>query len=203
MKMERGLLKQRIVGGVVLVALAVIVIPFVLDFGHEREWWGHRDNLSAPPEPGFVTQVLPLENWARQADAELAAGMATLDKPLAPPAPAPAAIAPFSPAVALKPPMVSPSPPVIPAPPVPAVPAAGSAAWVVQLGSFSSKKNADDLAQFLVKRAFRAFVERNPPGGDAVYRVRIGPEKERARADALRERVERETQLRAIVLQYP
>ncbi|MEK7323153.1 MAG: SPOR domain-containing protein [Pseudomonadota bacterium] len=215
--MERGLLKQRIVGGLVLVALAVIVIPFVLDFGHEREWWGHRDNLSAPPEQGFVTRVLPLENWAQQADSELAAGMDTLDQPIVPPpskpAPAPvtspAAVTPVSPAVALKSPTptITSPPSVIPAsPPVSAVPAAsaaGAGPWVVQLGSFSSKKNADDLGEFLSKRGFRAFVERNAPGGDAVYRVRIGPERERTRADALREQVERETQLRAIVLHYP
>lgn len=207
MKVERGLLKQRIVGGLVLVAVAVIVIPFVLDFGHEREWWGHHDNLPAPPEQGFVTRVLPLENWAQQADAELAAGMESLDKPVAPPASAPVAVAPASPATAKPAPPMTPAPPVAPVPPsVPAAPAAGAAgggAWVVQLGSFSSKKNADDLAEFLVKRGFRAFVERNAQGGDAVYRVRIGPEKERARADTLRARVERETQLRAIVLQYP
>lgn len=207
MKVERGLLKQRIVGGLVLVAVAVIVIPFVLDFGHEREWWGHHDNLPAPPEQGFVTRVLPLENWARQADAELAAGMESLDKPVAPPASAPAAVAPASPATAKPAPTMTPAPPVASVPPsVPAAPAAGAAgggAWVVQLGSFSSKKNADDLAEFLNKRGFRAFVERNAQGGDAVYRVRIGPEKERTGADALRARVERETQLRAIVLHYP
>lgn len=207
MKVERGLLKQRIVGGLVLVAVAVIVIPFVLDFGHEREWWGHHDNLAAPPEQGFVTRVLPLENWAQQADTELAAGMESLDKPVAPPASAPVAVAPASPATAKPAPTMPPAPPVAPVPPsVPAAPAAGAAgggAWVVQLGSFSSKKNADDLAEFLNKRGFRAFVERNAQGGDAVYRVRIGPEKERTGADALRARVERETQLRAIVLHYP
>lgn len=209
MKVERGLLKQRIVGGLVLVAVAVIVIPFVLDFGHEREWWGHPDNLPAPPEQGFVTRVLPLENWARQADAELAAGMETLDRPIVSPAPESAAPSPASPAVVLKSPApaITPAPPVAPVPPsVPAAPAAGAAgggAWVVQLGSFSSKKNADDLVEFLVKRGFRAFMERNAQGGDAVYRVRIGPEQERVRADALRARVERETQLRAIVLHYP
>lgn len=190
-----------------LVAVAVIVIPFVLDFGHEREWWGHPDNLPAPPEQGFVTRVLPLENWAQQADTELAAGMESLDKPVEPPASAPVAVAPASPTTAKPAPTMTPAPPVAPVPPsVPAAPAAGAAgggAWVVQLGSFSSKKNADDLAEFLIKRGFRAFVERNAQGGDAVYRVRIGPEKERARADTLRERVERETQLRAIVLHYP
>ncbi len=85
--MERGLLKQRIVGGVVLVAVAVIVIPFVLDFGHEREWWGHGGGVPQAPEQGFVTRVLPLEDWAQQAEAELAAGTARIDAPLSPPAP--------------------------------------------------------------------------------------------------------------------
>lgn len=73
----------------------------------------------------------------------------------------------------------------------------------MQLGSFSSKKNADDLQAFLAKKGFRAFVDHSIQAGDSVYRVRLGPEGARARADTLRERVERETQLRAIVLRYP
>ena len=194
--MERGLLKQRIVGGVVLVAVAVIVVPYVLDFGNDREWWGQGAGVPEPPEQGFVTRVLPLEKWARQAESELAAGTARIDAPLSPP---PAPDAPAAPA--LSPPA---PPPTVSAPAAqPADKSADKQEWVVQLGSFSSKKNADDLSGFLVKRGFRAFVERNIQSGDAVYRVRIGPETARARADTLRERVERETQLRAIVLQYP
>ena len=74
---------------------------------------------------------------------------------------------------------------------------------MVQLGSISSKKNADDLLAFHDKKGFKAFVEHQAQGGDSVFRVRIGPERDKARAEALRARVEREAQVRAIVLRYP
>lgn len=209
---ERAKLKQRLVGAAVLVALAVIVVPVVLNFGHEREWWGHRSSVPEPPQ-GFVTRVLPLEQWRQQAESNLASGTAALDHP----AQSPAArirsvpVAPSSPPpskdVAPAPTAKTPVPPSATVSPAPTAPSASAPTtadeWVIQLGSFSSKKNADDLQAFLVKKGFRAFVEQGGQSSDKVYRVRIGPEKEREHADALRERVEHETQLRAIVLRYP
>ena len=205
MIVERAQIKQRIVGAAVLIALAVIVVPIVLNFGHEREWWGHRSSVPEPPPQGFVTRVLPLEQWSRQAKSDLATGTAMLDRPAQPPA-SPAPVSPSTPVAkdAAPAPPVKNAPAAAPtAPATSATLAAGAEAWVIQLGSFSTKKNADDLQAFLSKKGFRAFVEQGGQGGDNVYRVRIGPEKERERADALRERVEHETQLRAIVLRYP
>lgn len=199
--MERAHLKQRLVGAAVLVALAVIVVPVVLNFGHEREWWGQRSSVPEPPPPGFVTRVLPLEQWGRQAESDLANGAAVLDRPAQPPVPKDTPPAP-APSPKTSAPKTAAPPPPAPSAPTPAAPAAAGE-WAIQLASFSSKKNADDLTAFLVQKGFRAFVEQGGQGGDKVYRVRIGPEKERERADALRERVERETQLRAIVLRYP
>lgn len=204
--MERAHLKQRLVGAAVLVALAVIVVPIVLNFGHEREWWGQRSSVPEPPPQGFVTRVLPLEQWGRQAESDLANGAAVLDRPAQPPVTKDAPPATASSAKTPAPKTAAPPPastvPPAPSAPTPAAPAAAGE-WAIQLASFSSKKNADDLTAFLVQKGFRAFVEQGGQGGDKVYRVRIGPEKERERADALRERVERETQLRAIVLRYP
>lgn len=214
--MDRAQLKQRIVGAVVLAAVAVIVIPIVLNFGHEREWWGQRSAVPEPPQQGFVTRVLPLEQWSKQGESELAAGTAVLDKPPQPPATPPQRTAPApAPSTGAAPPRNA-APVVVPAPssspssktsvptvPAPTAPSRVSEAWVVQLGSFSSKKNAEALQAFLGKKGFRASVDHGMQGGDSVYRVRIGPEKERGRADSLRDRVERETQLRAIVLRYP
>lgn len=216
---DRAQLKQRLVGAAVLIAVAVIVVPVVLNFGHEREWWGQRSAVPAPPPQGFVTRVLPLDQWSKAAESELAAGTAILDKPPEPPAAASVPVPAQPPAASSAPPAHQassprsppspPAPPAPPSPPAPTKPAPPVAfppaptAWVVQLGSFSSKKNADDLSAFLAKKGFRAFVDHGAQGGDSVYRVRVGPEKDRGQADTLRERVERETQLRAIVLRYP
>ncbi|MEM6998400.1 MAG: SPOR domain-containing protein, partial [Pseudomonadota bacterium] len=52
----------------------------------------------------------------------------------------------------------------------------GLTAWVVQLGSFESKVNADKLNLSLRKSGFPAFVEPLTKNGETSYRVRVGPE---------------------------
>ncbi len=79
----------------------------------------------------------------------------------------------------------------------------GLTAWVVQLGSFSSKENADKLNITLRKSGFPAFVEPIQQNNETVYRVRVGPELLRADADALLKRIKEKNKLNGIVLNYP
>lgn len=79
----------------------------------------------------------------------------------------------------------------------------GLTAWVVQLGSFSSKVNADKLNLTLRKSGFPAFVEPLGKKNETVYRVRVGPELLRADADALLKKIKADTKLDGIVLSYP
>lgn len=66
----------------------------------------------------------------------------------------------------------------------------GSPAWVVQIGSFGDRKNAEKEVASLKAKGFPAFVRRFVASEDKVlYRVRIGPEKDRARAEKLFERL--------------
>lgn len=79
----------------------------------------------------------------------------------------------------------------------------GLTAWVVQLGSFSSKVNADKLNLKLRKSGFPAFVEPLKQKSETVYRVRVGPELLRADADALLKKIKIIMKLDGIVLSYP
>ena len=79
----------------------------------------------------------------------------------------------------------------------------GLTAWVVQLGSFSSKVNADKLNLKLRKSGFPAFVEPLKQENETVYRVRVGPELLRADADVLRKKIKTKMKLVGIVLSYP
>jgi len=79
----------------------------------------------------------------------------------------------------------------------------GLTAWVVQLGSFSSKVNADKLNLNLRKSGFPAFVEPLTKNGETSYRVRVGPEILRADADALLKKIKTKMKLDGIVLNYP
>ncbi len=79
----------------------------------------------------------------------------------------------------------------------------GLTAWVVQLGSFSSKVNADKLNLKLRKSGFPAFVEPLKQENETVYRVRVGPELLRADADVLLKKIKIKMKLVGIVLSYP
>ncbi|MBW7929763.1 MAG: SPOR domain-containing protein [Gammaproteobacteria bacterium] len=91
-------------------------------------------------------------------------------------APAPA-VPPVVPAVASPPPTSSPAPL-----PKPATTAGG---WVVQVGTFGEKGNAERLAAQLEKQGFAAVLSTTAAGGRKLYRVRVGPAATREAASTL------------------
>lgn len=74
---------------------------------------------------------------------------------------------------------VTSAPPRVPSAPVP------KSGWVVQLGSFSSKQNAQRLATEVNGRGFSAFLMPLDRRGKQMYRVRVGPRETRAQAAEL------------------
>lgn len=228
--MERPL-KQRLIGGAVLVALAVILVPMLLHEPHPGD--AMFGTPTVPPKPNWVptppraaTGPLPRTASVARPDAPVivgapaapvsatkagghaavssATGAATA--PAASPkehAPAAAddARAPKAPASA-----PASSPPAAPAAGEKApgtAPPAGLHAWVVQVASLTSESAAEALRGRLRKAGFAAFVERVRMEGRVLFRVRVGPELKRAQAQALLERLRKEQHLRGIVLAYP
>ncbi len=63
--------------------------------------------------------------------------------------------------------------------------------WAVQLGSFSERENAERLAVELKELKFAAFLSQSPSESGNLHRVRIGPLKDRASADAMAERLQK------------
>ena len=57
--------------------------------------------------------------------------------------------------------------------------------WAVQLGSFSNHANAEQLAADLRKQGFAAFLSQLQTKSGQLHRVRIGPQKNRERAEAI------------------
>ena len=72
--------------------------------------------------------------------------------------------------------------------------------WIVQLGSFSNKQNAEDLRDQLLKKDYKAFVDEVNVDGKLIQRVRIGPFVKKSGADATRDKLAIELKLDAIVL---
>ncbi len=62
--------------------------------------------------------------------------------------------------------------------------------WVVQTSSFTSEASARALAEKLRKNKFDAFVETVPGAGGVNYRVSVGPEPDKGRAEQARKRLE-------------
>ena len=201
--------KERLVGAIALVVIVVLVVPALLT--------GER---SAPPAaagavaPGVRTVHIDLNRPDSQPIARPAPPPPADAAPTAPapaagaaPEPAPATNLPSTggggagaaPAAAEPPAATSPVPRPQPAaaPPAPAAAAHAPAAklgesWIIQLGSFVSHDNAEHFAAALRAKGYAAFVSEFHGSGKVLYRVRVGPEQDRARADAIAARLARE-----------
>jgi DedD protein len=176
--------KERIVGAAVLVALGVWLIPLILDGPDEvavesetvpaftlpvaepiapvRTEPVAESNTSVPTDtasPESTTGSVA-EDSSQQAEAgddaaDTSAPLPAVDAPVA------------SVAVA-----------------APADPPADRSGWSVQVGAFSDKANADQLASRVSTYGYSAFVSEFLSGGNPMYRVRVGGFDSENQADA-------------------
>jgi DedD protein len=75
--------------------------------------------------------------------------------------------------------------------------------WAIQLGSFRSEANAKKLRDRLQKLGFQPFVERITVKTQSVFRVRVGPERVRHQAEALRAKIRKQANLDGVLVRYP
>ena len=211
--------KQRMVGALVLVALAVIFLPML--FSRQDEQRQVIVEAPAAPQAPAVAQVqmepvavpepqrLPQEPVP--SDDEVAEQTApsmpiAAAPPVAAPAPAPAA-KPAAPAPAPAPaakPTPAPAQPIAAAPAKPdtsqsRVDANGlSVSWSVQLASLSSRASAESLQKTLRSQGYNAYIR----SADGKNRVFVGPLIERAEADRLRDLLSRQQNLKGFVVRF-
>lgn len=228
--------KRRLVGAAVLVALAVIFVPMLVEEGDddelgepilipeapgfpddpsagaeglsgERGWAGGQanDGLPGPDEmPLPLPTPMPPESTPSAsdrpaqsvrtapepvaegeigsgADRGVAAGSRTQSEPAEPVSPERRELAPAGPK------------------PIPS----GVRAWVVQVASLRAPEAARSLQNELRAKGYPAFVEQATVNGQRYYRVRVGPDVERDRADRLAEQLARDTGSQPLVQRYP
>lgn len=205
--------RERLVGALVLVAIVVLVVPAILKGrgtepaeppgAQTRRVEVPIGNAPAAEDPGLVPEtVLPdampeavpavqppateavVRPPAKTADREAAA-----PRPAPPAASATTAASPPSPKPAVEQPQAAKA-----APPPPAARQASptQSAWAVQLGAYSTRDKADRFVADLKKRGFSAFVLEYRASGKVLYRVRVGPEQDRSRAEAIAARLAKE-----------
>jgi DedD protein len=184
-------LAERMVGAACLLAVLVLVVPVILD--------GDPDSgatMTHPPldeSTGLRTHTIRLDSAAREPPVPTAGQVAISPEPSPRSAPEP---------VAVPEPKPEPVPEPVPEPePMPALPVrepvrslaqeaqAASGEWFVQLGSFSRRENSDRLAAQLQGKGFSASVLGGGGASGTLFRVRAGPEGDRAAAEALAERL--------------
>jgi len=185
--MERAL-KERIIGAVVLVVFVVLIVPIFLDGPPgEEEIVTERVLLPGQDESRMQTVVLDRDRTEPvPAGTPKEAPAAEVEKPAAVVAEA------VKPAVQQsKPEPEQPKPePERPKPESQAAPASSATGmWAVQLGSFSNKENAEKLAADLRKQGYAAFLSQLTTDKGTLHRVRIGPQKDRAAAEAMAARL--------------
>lgn len=194
-----GPVKERLTGAIILVALIVCLVPELLK-GPVR---------SAPQPVDASAEAASLKSITFDVGAEEARGGGTPVAASGPPAPTPLAPEPAAtPTPATPPPAPTPESPApasaAPSPeshapgttPAPAArprPAAHPPAhaapspahgWLVQVGSFARRGNAEHLAQQLSGQGFAASVSQSARGRH-LYRVWVGPAHDKAAATQL------------------
>jgi len=192
-ELDKHAFKQRIIGAIVLVALAVIFIPILLP-GHRDFGFTDTDTDShIPPKPAELENLKVLE----------------LEKPLPAPAPREVIRTPIdersppapkteseTPAVEQKPVTAETKPTT---PPVSQETKSDTTttpkAWVVQVGSFSQRDNALRLRDQLRSKGYKTFVEQISTADKAFYRVRVGPVVTRDNALALQKELQAKMKL--------
>lgn len=192
--LDKGL-KQRMVGALVLLALAVIFLPMLLS----REDESQRVQVDAPampvapeapevelqpiavPEP----QLLPDEPIGADAAQSLEPSEPVVnEQPAAP-------ITPATPAAMPEPVLTPPAPSKLDANSLPI-------SWSVQLASLSSSEGAQKLQKTLRSQGYNAYIR----SVDGMNRVFVGPLIERAEADRLRDQLNRQHKLNGFVVRF-
>jgi DedD protein len=185
--------RERLVGALVLVVVVVLFVPAILT--------GRGSTPADPPaQPGQRVEEMPAGHAApvpeeqilvpepvAEAPAEKATGKVA--SPVAPTAEPSEARRPVPESKAPEPARRS-TPAPTPATSAPApVASAPAPAWAVQLGAFSNRAKAEQLVAELRRRRYAAFILEYRASGQVLYRVRVGPEQDRARAEEIAARL--------------
>lgn len=87
--------------------------------------------------------------------------------------------------------------------PASALPAARAGGWAVQLGALKAEADANKLRDRLRNAGFASFVDKVDANGSTLWRVRAGPEVDRAAADKLRANIRERMKLEGIIVVMP
>lgn len=204
-------LKQRLIGAAVIIALAVIFVPMILDGSGRKE--SVTLNMEVLPEPTFtfeselpdpkqLDELPPIEQSNEAETPEEQTTDNSSGQPSDQDQPpqedsTPAADNPAEKQVANAAQVVEATENHIETNPA-------LSAWAVQVAAFGEKGKAIALQEKLLASNISAFTEQFGKGNKIVYRVKVGPELKRENAEKLRDKIEKEHGLKdSFVTKHP
>ena len=182
-------LKHRLTGAVVLVSLAVIFIPVILE-GPDNEWTPLSHGVPEAPQLDYKARL----DLSRNLEAPVPVNRApqAVEKPA------------YKLAEPVRKKQVAPLREPEPEPVVREKPAALTlAGWYVQVASFSLERNASELSKRLKTSGYDAQYQKTSSKTGHIYRVMVGPDSSRETAEHLRDRLADEFKLEGIVINNP
>ncbi|HAW62204.1 MAG TPA: cell division protein [Pseudomonas sp.] len=193
--LDKGLL-QRMVGALVLIAIAVIFVPMLFNRQDDlRHVTVDAPSIPAAPvvadiemQPVEVPEAKSapegFEIIEEEGDATAATAEDPVPAPVEPPAPAPAP---------------APAAPAEPQKPEPRLDNNNlPVSWSIQLASLSNRASAESLQQTLRSQGYNAYIRT----ADGMNRVFVGPLVERSEANRLRDVLQRQQKLDGFVVRF-
>ncbi len=194
------IIKQRLVGTLVLLALGVVFWPIIFVEAPPpqlvvMEPMDPRPEIDTSPIPLPVSPeaeiAAALPELPDETEAEQAADTATVVEDAASLATVPSASE------------LDPPSPREQAPETPVLDSEGlGVAWVLQVATVSSASRAETLRVELGEKGYKAFIKPITRNGDTLYRVQVGPKVEREKLEPIRSAVDRELGVESAILRY-
>jgi DedD protein len=175
----RERLKQRLVGGAVLVSLVVIFVPMLLEQPIDTERVFQGDRIPPrPPEPVMRHEngdILPGLMPPEDRSPEVGGAPAVVDDPTS------------------EPPIYKQEGRIERAVP---------SAWMIQVASFRKRANAEALVSRLRKADLPGTLKKATVDGKRVYRVQVGPEVDKKLAEQMAAKIKKRFKLRVSLRRY-
>jgi len=204
------ILKQRLVGALILIALGVVFWPIIFV---EKDTKPLGEAAHIPMRPSVDTTPLapPSKVGLRESpeiEANLAVELAEAprtpvsvaadDKPIEKSVPETAPVV-----VKAAAPQERPTKTRTEAPVKPAIDADGvPIGWILQVASVGNAGKAEELRKRLVEMGYKAYVKKIKTGNSVLLRVYIGPKFERQRLEAIKPKVDAEFKVESMVRRY-
>lgn len=203
------ILKQRLVGALILIALGVVFWPIIFV---QPDATTTIDDMRIPPRPQVADTPVAAPDMAGLRESPPL--QVDEEAPLESLPPAAEAADPIAPD-----PTAQPQPQPEPAPPAAPPPAAGETrseapeqprldaqgvpvAWMLQVVSVSSLEKAESLRQRLQDMGEKAWIKSVTVDGKLLHRVNVGPKFERVRLETLQPEIDAEFGVQSLIKRY-